>query len=217
MEQVLLAYSLPKETIATIMMLYKNTKVKVHSPDWNTDFFDIVTGVPLENTLTPYLFIICLDFVLQMLINLIKENGFTLAKARSRRYPTWTLMNIDYTDDIALLANTPTQAESLLHSLEQVAGGINLHVNTDKTEFMCFNQRADICTVNGRSLKLVDKFTYLRSSISSTENDINTWLAKAINYQLYGSQTSQIRIKHCFSKQRSHVSTTVWIHNMDTN
>ena len=28
-------------------------------------------------------------------------------------------------------------------------------------------------------MKLVDKFTYLESSISSTEKDINTWLAKA--------------------------------------
>ena len=44
---------------------------------------------------------------------------------------------------------------------------------------MCFNQRGDISTLNGSSLKLVDKFTYLRSSVSSTETDINTRLAKA--------------------------------------
>ena len=44
---------------------------------------------------------------------------------------------------------------------------------------MCFNQRGDISTQNGGLLKLVDKFTYLGSSVSSTENDINTRLAKA--------------------------------------
>ena len=44
---------------------------------------------------------------------------------------------------------------------------------------MCFNQRADISTLNGSSLKLVDKLTYLGSSVSSTETDINTRLAKA--------------------------------------
>ena len=44
---------------------------------------------------------------------------------------------------------------------------------------MCFNQTGDISTLNGSSLKLVDKFTYLGSSVSSTETDINTWLAKA--------------------------------------
>ena len=45
MEQILLAYGLPKETIAAIMMLYKNTKVKVRSPDGETDYFDNVAGV----------------------------------------------------------------------------------------------------------------------------------------------------------------------------
>ena len=43
----------------------------------------------------------------------------------------------------------------------------------------CFNQTGDISTLNGSSLKLVDKFTYLGSSVSSTETDINMQLAKA--------------------------------------
>ena len=35
----------PKETVEAIMMLYKNTKVEVRSPDGDTDYFDIVAGV----------------------------------------------------------------------------------------------------------------------------------------------------------------------------
>ena len=42
---------------------------------------------------------------------------------------------------------------------------------------MCFNQTGDISTVNGSSLKLIDKFTYQVSSVSSTETDIDTRLA----------------------------------------
>ena len=45
MEQIFLVYYLPKETVAAIIMLYKNTKVKVRSPDENTNFFDIVAAV----------------------------------------------------------------------------------------------------------------------------------------------------------------------------
>ena len=86
----------------------------------------------------------------------MKEKGFTLAKARNRRYPARTITDGDYADDIALLANTPALAESLLHSVEWVAGGIGFHVNTDKTDFMCFNQRSDISTLNDSSLKLAD-------------------------------------------------------------
>ncbi len=48
----------------------------------------------------------------------IKENGFKLTEERSRRYPAQVITDTDYADDIALLANTPAQAETLLHSLE---------------------------------------------------------------------------------------------------
>ena len=44
---------------------------------------------------------------------------------------------------------------------------------------MCYNHTGDISTLDGTSLKLVDKFTYLGSSVSSTEKDIDTRLAKA--------------------------------------
>ena len=161
------------------MMLYRNTKVKVRSPDGDTNYSDIVAGVLQGNTLAPYLFIICLDYVLRTSIDKIKENGFKLTKERSRRYPAKTITDADYTDDIALLANAPAQAETLLHSLERAAVGIGLHVIARKTEYMCLKQTGDISTLNGSTLKLVDKFTYLRSNVSPTETNINTWLAEA--------------------------------------
>ena len=179
MEQILLAYGLPEETVAAIMILYRNTKVKVRSPDGDTDYFDIVAGVLQGDMLAPYLFIICLDYVLRTSIDNIREKGFEMSKKRSRRYPAKTITDADYADDIALLANTPNQAETLLHSLERAAAGIGLHGNAQKTEFMCFNQKGDISTLDGTSLKLVDKFTYLGSSVSSTEKDIDTRLTKA--------------------------------------
>ena len=108
----------------------------------------------------------------------MKENGFKLTKERSRRYPAQTVTDANYADDIALLANAPAQAEILLHSLEGAAAGIGLHVNAHKTKYMCFYQTGDISTLNGSSLKLIDKFTYIGSSVSSTEKDINTWLVK---------------------------------------
>ncbi len=70
-------------------------------------------------------------------------------------------------------------SESLLHCLERAAAGICLHVNAHKTEYMYFNQTGDISTLNGSTPKLVDEFTYLGSSVSSTEIDIDTRLGKA--------------------------------------
>ena len=125
MEQILLDYSLSKETVAAIMILHRNTKV--HSPDANTDYFDIVAGVQRGDTLAPYLFIVCLDYVLRTPIDKIKENGFKLSKERNRRYPAKTITDADYADDLPLLAKVPTKAESQLLCLERVAAGIGLH------------------------------------------------------------------------------------------
>ena len=44
---------------------------------------------------------------------------------------------------------------------------------------MCFDQAGYISKLEGTYLKLVDKFTYLGSSVSSTEKDIVTRLTKA--------------------------------------
>ena len=44
---------------------------------------------------------------------------------------------------------------------------------------LCYNQPDDISTLDGTSLKLVDKFSYLGISVASTEKDINTQLTKA--------------------------------------
>ena len=164
-EQILLAYGQPEETVAAITMLSRNTKVKVGSPDGDRVYFDIVAGVLQGDTLAPYLFIICLHYVLRTSVDKIKENGFKLTKERSRRYPAKTITDADYANDIALLANAPAQDENLLQSLEQAAAGISLHVNAHKSEYMCFNQTGDISTLNGCALKLVDKFIYLGSSV----------------------------------------------------
>ena len=58
------------------MILYRNTKVKVRSPDGDTEYFDIVARVLQGDTLAPYLFIIYLDYVLRTSIDKIRENGF---------------------------------------------------------------------------------------------------------------------------------------------
>ena len=56
----------------------------------------------------------------------------------------------------------------------QASASMSMHAR----QYKCFNQTGDISTRKGSSLKLVDKFTYLGSSVSSTETDINTRLAK---------------------------------------
>ena len=100
--------------------------------------------------------IICIRLVYTLpgLCRFIFKNSFILKKARSRGYPSKTLTDTNYSENLAVLANTPAQAESLLHSLKQSAGSIGLYVNTNKT-ITCFKQGV-ISTQRGKPLELVD-------------------------------------------------------------
>ena len=75
-----------------------------------------------------------------------------------------TITDVDYADNLALFANTQDQAESLLYGLEQAAKGIGLYVNSNKTEFMCFNQYSGI-SLNSKLLKFGTNF-YTSEAIS---------------------------------------------------
>ena len=88
MEQIVLTYGLPKETVTAITMFFKNPEVMVRSPNVDIDSFDIISRVLLEDTLAPYLFIISQNNVLQ---KSIKENNFKWKKARRGRYPSETM------------------------------------------------------------------------------------------------------------------------------
>ena len=133
----------------------------------------------------------------------MKDSGFKLTKERSRRCPARKIAEAYFTDDKAFLVNTPAQTETLLHSLQRAATVIALHVNAHKMEYMCFNQRGDISTLNVGSLKLVNKFTFLGSSVSSTATYIITRLAINRLSVLWKSDLTD-KIKRSFSKQRSY-------------
>ena len=94
-------------------------------------------------------------------------------------------------------------------------------MNADKTEFMCFNQRGDISTQNGESLKLVDKFAYFGSSVSSTENDVSTRLAKVwtaiVRLSVIWKSDLSDKIKCSYFTSFGHVNITIWMHPMDAD
>ena len=181
MKEILLAYGIPEETVAAIMMLYQNTRSMVRSPDGDTDFFDIIAGVLQGDTLAPYLFIICLDYVLMKALDKNSELGFTLQEQRSRRYPAVKITDVDYADDLAVLTNNVQDAMSLLHKIEEAASEIGLYINAKKTEYIIVNldQTIELRDCNGKLIKVVTDFKYLGSYIASTERDIEIRLGKA--------------------------------------
>ena len=86
------------------------------------------------------------------------------------------MTDADYTDDLALLANTPGKAKTLLYSLEQAAKSISLNMKTNKTGSMCLKYFHLTLQV----YELTWPITYLGSIISSTKSDVNMRSVKAL-------------------------------------
>ena len=63
MFKILAAYDIPVRIINAIMLMYRDIKAKVVSPDGDTDI--IFSGVMQGNTLAPFLFVIVLDYAMR--------------------------------------------------------------------------------------------------------------------------------------------------------
>ena len=117
-------------------------------------FFTILAGVLQGDTLAPFLFIVCLDYILRTSLDKIKDKGLILNKSSSPRNAI-NLTDADYADDLALFANSISEARALLHSLEDAAKDIGLHANAAKTECMSFNENGSLSTIKDDSIKLL--------------------------------------------------------------
>ena len=87
MRDILPPYGIAKEAVNAMMILYQNIKTKSRSPDSDTDFFDINAGILQGDTLVPFTFIVCLDYVLRKSLDAQTDWGFILTQQTSSRYP----------------------------------------------------------------------------------------------------------------------------------
>ena len=140
MAEILKAYGIHENIMNVIMITYKESKSIVRSDDGDTEFINI-TGIVLQgDTLVPFLFIICLDYVLKMSLDRDNVLGFTLSEKKSKRYPAIKMTDVDYAEDLAIVTDKTSEATILLHKIENTAKEIGLNIDAGKTEFISINQ-----------------------------------------------------------------------------
>ena len=110
-----------------------------------------------------------------------EETCIVLEPRRSRRHPEIRLHDLDFADDIALLASTIEKAESLLHSVESASNAVGLHLNEGKTKALLLNmgQTNNIKTKKGVTLENVPHFKYLGSYVPDSFLDFKSRKAQA--------------------------------------
>ena len=93
---------------------------------------------------------------------------------------TSVLEDLDYADDIALLAHRHQDMQTKTNALATTAGCLGLKINTKKTRHLKMNSRTnEYIMVNGEVVDEVDHFTYLGSKVSTSgdgEEEILVWI-----------------------------------------
>ena len=172
---ILSLYGIPEPLVKAIRLLYDSSSSRVQTIDGLTDFFKTLIGVLQGDTLAPFLFIIVLDYVLRNCMT--EEYGLTITPRRSRRVPAVKVTDLDFADDLALIADTIEQVQHLLSDLETAAHQVGLSMNASKTEFMTINippGSSSVTSVSGRQIQHVEDFKYLGSYVADSRKDFNT-------------------------------------------
>ena len=177
-------------------MLYSDFKSQVI---WNTaltDAFSVTTGVKQGCIISPLLFIQGIDWVLKQVTSGVNRGiRWTL---------TSVLEDLDFADDIVLLAHRHQDMQDKTNALATTAGNLGLKINIKKTRHLRMNSRNnESILVNGEVVDGVDHFTYLGSKVSTSgdgEEEILVWISKGS--QAFASLRSTWRSKNISQKTK---------------
>ena len=104
-------YGIPEALVSAISVLYKNSKSAVMVDGGLSDPFDVTTGVLQGDVLTPFLFVVLVDYLLKK-ATLQLDYGVLTHPRCSRRHPAKSLNDLDFADDITLLESSISRAQS---------------------------------------------------------------------------------------------------------
>ncbi len=145
----------PTKLVAMIRAYYRSTTARVLVNNNLSQPFTIRSGVRQGCVLSPILFNYVIDWILGKA--LCEGDGVELAPGRR-------LTDLDYADDIALLAPSFGGLQSVVSRVNEIAMSVGMSVNTGKTKLFssCIpDQEKAPLEINGHQLEEVDSFKYL--------------------------------------------------------
>jgi len=159
--KILTYYGIPDQFINILKALYDNSSCCVKTASGYTEFFEIVSGVCQGCILSPFLFIIVIDFVMCRTMDKL-EYGIVWQKPNH-------LTDLDFANDIAIVVEVENVCQEMTTKLEEQSAQVGLNISQEKTKAMGITQRSSplpIAVAQG-NIEYVERFTYLGSVISS--------------------------------------------------
>ena len=160
----------------TSYRFYNNSRCAVRSNGQLGEWFQVVTGVRQGCILSPFIFLLVMDWVLKRAlddskcgIQWVNDGQFT---------------DLDFADDMALVEDKWHGMAGLTTRVEREAGAVGLRINADKTKLKVVRNVTDkgYIRAGGQVVETLEDFCYLGSVMSdnsSCDKNIKTRLRKA--------------------------------------
>ena len=168
-------YGIPPKLVNITQLLYTNFSAAVLCENNLSESFQIKTGVKQGCILSPFLFIMAVDWLM---------NTTTKGKQRDIR---WTLSSmledLDFADDLALLSSKQKDMQDKTSELDSNSKKIGLKIHAGKTKLIrARNTTSKPVEIHGKEIEEVEVFTYLGSKVTAdgdSEVEVQARLSKA--------------------------------------
>jgi hypothetical protein len=173
--RLLRQYGVPEKITNIIRKSYEGMTCRIVHGRQLTDAFEVRTGVRQGCLLSPFLFLLAIDWVMKTSTEQ-KRNGI--------QWTLWEqLEDLDFADDLALLSHTQQQMQEKTNMVADNSARLGLTINKGKSKVFRTNASNNTpITVQGEALEEVDSFTYLGSILDNqggTDADVRTRIGKA--------------------------------------
>ena len=155
------AYGIPEKLTNFGKAFYNNFKCAVIHQGETSEWFDIKTGVKEGCNMSGFLFLMVVNWVMRRTI----RNGETGIRWKF----TSKLDDLDFADDLAMIASTKQHIQLKTDRLCRVAQRVGLKVNSQKTKVMrIISRNDDRIHINGEEVEDVNKFVYLGVTLTKS-------------------------------------------------
>lgn len=157
--QVMRSFNIEEGLIQMVAALYKNASSAVLLNNQLGEFFAMTIGVRQGCLLSPILFNIFLEKIMQDTLH----NHLTSISIGGR-----PLCNLRFADDIDLMAGSNNELQDLTDRLSRRAGAYGMEISSEKSKVMIISttDSSSNIVMNGQKLEEVNSFKYLGATLT---------------------------------------------------
>ena len=124
-------YVVPNKVTNLIRNLYENTSCRVIHEGQLTESFEVKTGVRQGCLLSPFLFLLAIDWIMRS-TTMGRKNGVQWSLTKQPE-------DLDFADDLALLSHSHAQMQDKTTVLDQFSQLVGLQIHREKTKILRIN------------------------------------------------------------------------------